>query len=129
MQKAFGWALASFALRSRVTKQPHKIVMLIPLLFFALGAPDRHKEAVLKAGALDTLPTVVFTGRPMRVLKSEYVKVRVSAGFVGVVFNFVKQNWEEKRPEEIRKLCAKGIVPVKGDLENVSNRVGRMVGE
>jgi NAD(P)H-dependent flavin oxidoreductase YrpB (nitropropane dioxygenase family) len=36
-------------------------------------APARHKEAVLSAGVHDTVRTLIFSGRPMRVKKNEYI--------------------------------------------------------
>ena len=50
------------------------------------GAPPRHQQAVINADYHDTIRTIIFTGRPMRVLKNEYIL-----------------NWES-RPEEIKKL-------------------------
>lgn len=63
-------------------------------------APERHKQAVVKAEALDTLRTLVVSGRPLRTYRTEYIA-----------------KWEE-RPEEIRTLCAKGIVPMEKDLRD-----------
>ncbi|KAL3896838.1 MAG: hypothetical protein SGCHY_003815 [Lobulomycetales sp.] len=37
------------------------------------GAPPAHQEAVLRCGLSDTIRTTVFTGRPMRVIKNEYI--------------------------------------------------------
>ncbi len=64
------------------------------------AAPERHKNMVVKAEALDTLRTLVVSGRPLRTYRTEYIA-----------------KWEE-RPEEIRSLCAKGIVPMEKDLRD-----------
>jgi len=64
------------------------------------GAPPRHQQAILNAGYHDTVRTIVFTGRPMRVLKNEYI-----------------MDWENNRSGEIKELTAKGVIPVKHDLE------------
>lgn len=64
------------------------------------GASRLHKEAVVSAGFGDTLRTLVVSGRPLRVRLNEYVK-----------------GWEE-RPEEIRELTAKGIVPLAKDMDD-----------
>lgn len=68
------------------------------------GAPESHKEAVKTAGFDDTIRTLIFTGRPMRVRKNPYI-----------------ENWETERQAEIRELTAKGILPYEHDLEKVSN--------
>lgn len=64
------------------------------------GAPPRHKEAIKNAGFHDTLRTIIFTGRPLRVLKSDYI-----------------MDWENNRSGEIKELTSKGILPVKYDFE------------
>lgn len=64
------------------------------------GAPPRHQDAVLKAGYHDTIRTIIYTGRPMRVLKTDYI-----------------DKWENERQSEIRELTAKGIIPAVHDLE------------
>ena len=60
------------------------------------GAPPRHQKAVVGAGPHDTVRTIIFTGRPMRVLKNPYIK-----------------DWEENRSDEIKSLTSKGVIPVK----------------
>lgn len=66
------------------------------------GAPEAHKEAVRTAGFDDTIRTLVFTGRPLRVRKNPYIV-----------------NWEEKRQEELKGLLAKGTLPYEADLDKV----------
>ncbi|KDQ15111.1 hypothetical protein BOTBODRAFT_158740 [Botryobasidium botryosum FD-172 SS1] len=63
------------------------------------GAPKRHKEAVVKAGVDDNIRTVIYTGRPLRVLKTPYI-----------------QDWEENRQGEIKELTSKGIIPHAHDI-------------
>ncbi len=65
------------------------------------GAPPRHQQAIVKAGYNDTVRTIIFTGRPMRVLKTDYI-----------------QNWETNRQQEIRELTSKGIVPCYKEFED-----------
>jgi len=67
------------------------------------GAPPRHQQAIIKADYHDTVRTVIFTGRPLRVLKNEYIML-----------------WENERQNEIRELTSKGIIPVKWDFEDKS---------
>ena len=43
----------------------------------------------------DTVRTIIFTGRPMRVRKNAMI-----------------MNWEENRQAEIRELTAKGVLPM-----------------
>jgi NAD(P)H-dependent flavin oxidoreductase YrpB (nitropropane dioxygenase family) len=71
------------------------------------GAPVAHKEAVRSAGFDDTVRTIIFTGRPLRVRKNAYI-----------------ENWEKERGGEIRELTSKGIVPVEHDLEKYMNEGG-----
>lgn len=63
------------------------------------GAPKGHQEAVVTADYTDTLRTIIFTGRPLRVRKNAYI-----------------EEWESK-PEEIKKLVSKGVIPVVYDIE------------
>jgi NAD(P)H-dependent flavin oxidoreductase YrpB (nitropropane dioxygenase family) len=63
------------------------------------GAPPRHQRAILDAGFHDTVRTVIFTGRPMRVLKNPYI-----------------MNWEESRQQEIQELIASGVIPYTVDV-------------
>eukprot|EP00929_Paragymnodinium_shiwhaense_P066703 TRINITY_DN33490_c0_g1_i2.p1 TRINITY_DN33490_c0_g1~~TRINITY_DN33490_c0_g1_i2.p1 ORF type:complete len:334 (-),score=75.51 TRINITY_DN33490_c0_g1_i2:123-1124(-) len=63
------------------------------------GAPPRHIQHVLKATASDTTKTLIYSGRPLRTFVSEYVR------------EF------EKRPEEIKAYCDKGIIPIRGDYK------------
>jgi len=53
-----------------------------------------HKQALLKAGAGDTTQSVIYTGRPARVLNTDYVK-----------------EWEGRRRAEKEELLEKGVVP------------------
>lgn len=62
------------------------------------GASRLHKEAVVGAQYGETKRTLVITGRPLRMLPNAYVK-----------------EWE-KRPDEIARLTAKGIVPIEHDF-------------
>jgi len=64
------------------------------------GASKRHKEGIVNAGYHDTVRTLIFTGRPLRVIKNEYI-----------------MDWEKNRAEQIKELCAKGVLPVKHDMQ------------
>ncbi|QDS67534.1 hypothetical protein FKW77_002472 [Venturia effusa] len=64
------------------------------------GCSDQHKEAVVTADFVDTLRTLVVSGRPLRVRMNDYI-----------------QGWENK-PEEIKKLTEAGIVPLMKDMED-----------
>ncbi|KAI9671561.1 MAG: hypothetical protein M1817_003613 [Caeruleum heppii] len=63
------------------------------------GASRLHKQAVLSAGWEDTLRTLVVSGRPLRVKRNEYIAA-----------------WEE-RPQEIRALTERGVVPLARDMD------------
>eukprot|EP01128_Nolandella_sp_AFSM9_P008523 TRINITY_DN5231_c0_g1_i1.p2 TRINITY_DN5231_c0_g1~~TRINITY_DN5231_c0_g1_i1.p2 ORF type:complete len:357 (-),score=131.76 TRINITY_DN5231_c0_g1_i1:230-1300(-) len=69
------------------------------------GASKYHKEAVVGAGYHDTLRTIIYTGRPMRVLKSDYI-----------------MNWENNRQQEIKELTAQGIVPFSKEQETLEEK-------
>jgi len=70
------------------------------------GAPKFHKEAIVKAGYHDTIRTIVYTGRPMRILKSNYIL-----------------DWETNRAQEIRDLAARGVVPIQDEIAKGEERV------
>jgi len=67
------------------------------------GAPPRHQQAVLEASYNDTIRTIIYTGRPMRVRKNEH-----------------NTNWEENRQDEIKKLTSQGIIPVPNEVEQAA---------
>lgn len=64
------------------------------------GAPPYHQQAIVSAGYHDTVRTLVFTGRPLRVKKNPYI-----------------QEWETTRRQEQEKLLAQGVVPVQADID------------
>ncbi|KAI9830706.1 MAG: hypothetical protein M1826_004535 [Phylliscum demangeonii] len=70
------------------------------------GAPPAHQEAVRTAGFEDTVRTIIFTGRPLRVRDNAYIR-----------------NWEQNRADEIRTLTSKGIIPVEHDLDTVGDQM------
>lgn len=59
-----------------------------------------HRENVVKARSVDTLQTVVYTGRPCRVMKNDYAEA-----------------WE-KEPSKIKELTSKGTVPFYQDIKS-----------
>lgn len=65
------------------------------------GCSKLHKEAVVSAEFEDTLRTLVVSGRPLRVRMNDYIK-----------------SWEVDRPEEVKRLCDQGIVPMAHDMDN-----------
>ena len=64
------------------------------------GAPPRHQRGVVEADYADTIRTIIFTGRPLRIKKNDFV-----------------MDWEENRQDEIRELTGKGILPVAWQTE------------
>merc|ERR1712154_548043 len=64
------------------------------------GASIAHKEAVLGASYDDTHRTLIFTGRPMRIIKSKYSK-----------------DWEENRQKEMKYLLQEGTIPYTSDFD------------
>lgn len=66
------------------------------------GAPKSHQQAVIESTYDETIRTLIFTGRPLRVRKNPYI-----------------MNWETERREEMLSLLDKGVLPVQHDLEEV----------
>ncbi|KAL2007000.1 hypothetical protein VTN00DRAFT_8438 [Thermoascus crustaceus] len=64
------------------------------------GASQMHKEAVVGARFGETVRTLIVSGRPLRVLPNEYIK-----------------EWE-KKPDEIKRLTGKGVIPMMQDIED-----------
>ena len=59
----------------------------------------RHQQAVVNTSSDDTVRTTIFSGRPMRVMKNDYI-----------------MEWETKRQHERDALLAEGKRPYKNDL-------------
>jgi len=64
------------------------------------SAGPRHKNAIINATADNTMRTTIFSGRPMRVYQSDYVK-----------------KWETNRQNERDELLQRGKRPYKNDLQ------------
>ncbi|KAK7025145.1 putative nitronate monooxygenase [Favolaschia claudopus] len=64
------------------------------------SAPKVHKDHVLSAGFEDAVTTLIYSGRPMRVRRTQYV-----------------DNWNINRTQEIEELTSKGIVPHYHEVE------------
>ncbi|KAH8117237.1 2-nitropropane dioxygenase [Phellopilus nigrolimitatus] len=64
------------------------------------GAPKVHKELVVSAGYDDLAKTLIYSGRPLHVRKTEYVA-----------------EWEDKRQAEIKELTSQGKIPHELELE------------
>lgn len=64
------------------------------------GSPPEQKKQICAAGAHDTHRSLVYTGRPMRVIKNKY-----------------SMNWEEHRQKEMKELLSQGKLPVNVDIE------------
>eukprot|EP00405_Crypthecodinium_cohnii_P065023 CAMPEP_0195039562 /NCGR_PEP_ID=MMETSP0326_2-20130528/79872_1 /TAXON_ID=2866 ORGANISM="Crypthecodinium cohnii, Strain Seligo" /NCGR_SAMPLE_ID=MMETSP0326_2 /ASSEMBLY_ACC=CAM_ASM_000348 /LENGTH=395 /DNA_ID=CAMNT_0040066433 /DNA_START=22 /DNA_END=1210 /DNA_ORIENTATION=- len=73
-------------------------LMILILASVEGGAPKKHKEEVCKAGVHDTHRALVYTGRPMRIIKNKY-----------------SENWEQNRAEELKDCLASGILPILKD--------------
>eukprot|EP00927_Polykrikos_kofoidii_P074850 TRINITY_DN7089_c0_g1_i1.p1 TRINITY_DN7089_c0_g1~~TRINITY_DN7089_c0_g1_i1.p1 ORF type:complete len:418 (+),score=59.38 TRINITY_DN7089_c0_g1_i1:106-1254(+) len=63
------------------------------------GAPKFHKDAIVNAGFHDTHRTLIFTGRPLRIIKTPY-----------------SVKWEEERQAEMKEALSKGIIPAHLDM-------------
>mmetsp|Transcript_129810 Transcript_129810/g.277066 ORF Transcript_129810/g.277066 Transcript_129810/m.277066 type:complete len:347 (-) Transcript_129810:11-1051(-) len=58
-----------------------------------------HRKNVVESKSVDTLQTIVYSGRPCRVIKNDFA-----------------ESWE-KEPEKIKELTSKGIVPFEKGLK------------
>ncbi|TKA21674.1 hypothetical protein B0A50_08763 [Salinomyces thailandicus] len=65
------------------------------------GCSQLHKESVVTAAFEDTMRTLVVSGRPLRVRVNDYVR-----------------SWEVDRPEEVKRLCESGVVPLQKDMDD-----------
>jgi NAD(P)H-dependent flavin oxidoreductase YrpB (nitropropane dioxygenase family) len=65
------------------------------------GCSQMHKESVVSAAFEDTVRTLVVSGRPLRVKMNDYIK-----------------SWEVDRPEEVKRLCDSGVVPLQKDMDD-----------
>eukprot|EP01002_Notosolenus_urceolatus_P002288 NODE_1603_length_1358_cov_67.145149_g1328_i0.p2 GENE.NODE_1603_length_1358_cov_67.145149_g1328_i0~~NODE_1603_length_1358_cov_67.145149_g1328_i0.p2 ORF type:complete len:365 (+),score=93.45 NODE_1603_length_1358_cov_67.145149_g1328_i0:92-1186(+) len=65
------------------------------------GCPPRHQQAVIASTSEDTIRSIVYTGRPMRVIQNPYVLM-----------------WERQRAQEIEELTSKGVIPVEADMKH-----------
>ena len=64
------------------------------------AAGPRHQNAVISTSSDDTVRTTIFSGRPMRVMKNDYI-----------------MEWEQHRQSERDQLLAVGKRPYKTDLD------------
>ena len=69
------------------------------------AAPERHKQGVVNASATDTVRTLIYSGRPVRTLMTDYVR-----------------DWEENRQQEIKELCDKGVVPLSHEMKQLEEQ-------
>lgn len=89
------------------------------------GAPPMHKKAVVNAGHEDFVRTLIFTGRPLRVVRNPYIddwyvgnpprigKHRWAQG-ADLLFVFLREN---NRQAEAKALLERGVIPVEEDLK------------
>jgi len=63
------------------------------------GASITHKEAIINAGYDDTMRSLIYTGRPLRVISNNYAK-----------------DWEENRKAEMKELLDAGTIPYTADV-------------
>ena len=66
------------------------------------GAPPRHQQGVVNATSESTHRSLVYTGRPMRILKNKY-----------------SVNWESNRRDEMESLLSSGTLPMYHDQEQL----------
>jgi len=76
------------------------------------GAPPRHQQAIIGAGFHDTIRTTIFTGRPMRVIKNEYIML-----------------WENSRQQEMKELQSQGVIPYTKDVDERTKQGGEITAD
>lgn len=62
---------------------------------------ENMKKEVIKCKSEGTVRTLIFTGRPLRVIKNPYI-----------------MDFNENRGDEIKKLCSKGVLPYENDVKS-----------
>ena len=67
------------------------------------GAPKVAKEAIIKGGFDATIKSTIWTGRPLRAIKTPYV-----------------ENWEKNRQEELQALQAQGILAYEHEMDKLA---------
>jgi len=73
------------------------------------GASPGHQKAVVSAGFEDTIRTIIFTGRPLRVKKTPFIL-----------------DWENNKQDEIKRLTSKGVLPVGMETEERPYLMGKV---
>jgi NAD(P)H-dependent flavin oxidoreductase YrpB (nitropropane dioxygenase family) len=76
---------------------------------FESKAPPRHVNAILEHESDQTIRSTIYTGRPMRVLKTDY-----------------NANWEEMRKPEMLDLQSKGIIAATVDFKKDGESQGQL---
>lgn len=66
----------------------------------------RAQRGLAQAGVHDTHRTLVYTGRPMRIIKNPYTVA-----------------WEEKRAPELKQLLQQGKIPVTHDQDMIQKKM------
>ena len=69
------------------------------------GASIAHKEAILSATYDDTFRTLIYTGRPLRIVKNKYAI-----------------EWENNRKAEMKELLSQGIIPYTIDFNQSTGK-------
>jgi len=64
------------------------------------NSSPRHKQAIVNAEFTDTVRTLIFSGRPMRVIKTPYIL-----------------DWEANRQDEIKALTTAGHIPYEYEMD------------
>lgn len=67
------------------------------------GAAKAAKEAIIKGGFDATIKSTIWTGRPLRAIKTPYV-----------------ENWEKNRQDELQALQAKGILAYEHEMDKLA---------
>jgi len=66
------------------------------------GAPKRHKKAVVESTVNDTIRTLIYTGRPLRCIKTPFI-----------------MSWEDHKQAEIKQLTSEGVIPIMKVIEDM----------
>jgi len=85
------------------------LLLLLLLLVFVASvearAPPRHKKGVVAAGFNETRRTTIYSGRPMRCIRTSYI-----------------DDWEDGKQQQIKELTEGGKIPAFWDMETRKER-------
>lgn len=90
------------------------------------GAPKAHKEALLSAGYEDTVRTLIYTGRPLRVRKTPYVDEWYACCCLVHVRSLTLSAGTTTGKRKLRSCCRKALYPPIKTSNNIQRSRSRL---